>query len=172
MNAANSQGSPYHLTLLAEDATGYKNLMKLGSIAYLEGFYSRPRIDMEILREHRDGIIALTGCIQGYVPALLAADQREGAVKNFQMLRDIMGKDNLYVEVQNHGIPEEARAYPIMVELAKEHNLPLVGTNDCHYLNSTDHTMHDVLLCIQMKRAVKESRPHEVLGAIPLQKCR
>ena len=68
-----SQGSPYHLTLLAEDATGYKNLMKLGSIAYLEGFYSRPRIDMEILREHREGIIALTGCIQGYVPALLAA---------------------------------------------------------------------------------------------------
>ena len=151
-----NQGSPYHLTLLAEDATGYKNLMKLGSIAYLEGFYSRPRIDMEILREHREGIIALTGCIQGYVPALLASDQREGAVKNFQILQDIMGKDNLYVEVQNHGIPEEARAYPIMVELAKEHNLPIVGTNDCHYLNSTDHTMHDVLLCIQMKRAVKE----------------
>ena len=152
-----NQGSPYHLTLLAEDVTGYKNLMKLGSIAYLEGFYSRPRIDMEILREHREGIIALTGCIQGFVPALLAADQREGAVKNFRLLQDIMGKDNLYVEVQNHGIPEEDSAYPVMVELAKEHNLPLVGTNDCHYLNSTDHTMHDVLLCIQMKRAVSEA---------------
>ena len=85
------QGSAYHLTLLAEDATGYRNLMKLVSLGYLEGFYSKPRIDMEILRAHRDGIIALTGCIQGYVPALLAANQREAAVKNFQQLQDVMG---------------------------------------------------------------------------------
>ncbi|MCZ6677626.1 MAG: DNA polymerase III subunit alpha [Candidatus Poribacteria bacterium] len=151
-----TQGSPYHLTLLSEDATGYKNLMKLVSLGYTEGFYSKPRIDMEILREYREGIIALTGCIQGFVPALLASDQRDQGVKNFLLLQEIMGKDNLYVEVQHHGIPEEERAYPIMVQLAQEYNLPIVGTNDCHYLRKSDHRMHDVLLCIQMKRAVSE----------------
>ncbi|MDE0506510.1 MAG: DNA polymerase III subunit alpha, partial [Candidatus Poribacteria bacterium] len=150
------QGSAYHLTLLAEDATGYRNLMKLVSLGYLEGFYSKPRIDMEILRAHRDGIIALTGCIQGYVPALLAANQREAAVKNFQRLQDVMGDGNLYVEVQNHGIPDEKRAYAVMTQLAQEHGLPIVGTNDCHYLSRSDHKMHDVLLCIQMKRTVDE----------------
>ena len=150
------QGSPYHLTLLSENETGYKNLMKLVSLGYIEGFYSKPRIDMEILREYHEGIIALTGCIQGFVPALLASDQRDQAVKNFLLLREIMGEDNLYVEVQNHGIPEEERAYPVMVQLAKEYNLPIVGTNDCHYLNKSDHKMHDVLLCIQMQRSVNE----------------
>ena len=150
------QGGPYHLTLLSEDESGYKNLMKLVSLGYTEGFYSKPRIDMEILREHREGIIALTGCIQGFVPAFLATDQRDKAVKNFLMLEEIMGKGNLYVEVQNHGIPEEARAYPIMARLAKEYNLPLVGTNDCHYLNKSDHKSHDVLLCVQMQRIVSD----------------
>ncbi|MBI1923287.1 DNA polymerase III subunit alpha, partial [Candidatus Poribacteria bacterium] len=150
------QGSPYHLTLLSENERGYKNLIKLVSLGYIEGFYSKPRIDMEILREYREGIIALSGCIQGFVPALLASNQREEAVKNLLTLRDILGVDNLYVEVQNHGIPEEQRAYPIMVQLAREYNLPLVGTNDCHYLNKSDHKMHDVLLCIQMKRTVND----------------
>lgn len=150
------QGSPYHLTLLSENATGYKNLMQLVSLGYTEGFYSKPRIDMEILREYHEGIIALTGCIQGFVPALLADNQRDAAVKNFLLLSDILGKDNLYVEVQNHGIPEEENAYSVMLQLAKEYNIPIVGTNDCHYLNATDHKMHDVLLCIQMKRQVSE----------------
>ena len=150
------QGSPYHLTLLAENATGYRNLMRLVSLGYLEGFYSKPRIDMEILREYREGIIALTGCIQGYVPALLASNQRETAEKNFRVLQDVIGRDNLYVEVQNHGIPEEKRAYQVIMQLAQEHGLPIVGTNDCHYLDKSDHKMHDVLLCIQMKRTVNE----------------
>ena len=151
------QGNPYHLTLLSEDASGYRNLMKLVSLGYLEGFYSKPRIDMEILREHHEGIIALTGCVQGYVPALLVANEREKAVKNFRLLQEIMGVDNLFVEVQNHGIPEEERAYKVMMQLAQEHNVPVVGTNDCHYLHKDDHKMHDVLLCIQMKRTLSES---------------
>jgi DNA polymerase-3 subunit alpha len=150
------QGSPYHLTLLSKNATGYKNLMQLVSLGYLEGFYSKPRIDMEILREYHEGIIALTGCIQGFVPALLAANQREAAVKNFLLLKEILGDDNLFVEVQNHGIPEEENAYPVMLQLANEYDIPIVGTNDCHYLNATDHKMHDVLLCIQMQRLVSE----------------
>ena len=150
------QGGPYHLTLLAEDATGYQNLLKLVSLGYTEGFYSKPRIDMEILREHHHGIIALTGCIQGQVPQLLCSSRREEGVQNFKTLMEIMGERNLYVEVQNHYIDKELQAYPIMVELAKEFNLPIVGTNDCHYLRKSDHEMHDVLLCIQMKRTVND----------------
>ena len=152
------QGGPYHLTLLAEDATGYHNLLKLVSLGYTEGFYSKPRIDMEILREHHHGIIALTGCIQGQVPQLLCSNQRDEGIQNFKTLMEIMGQHNLYVEVQNHYIDKELEAYPIMVELAKEFNLPLVGTNDCHYLRKSDHEMHDVLLCIQMKKTVNDQQ--------------
>ena len=152
------QGSPYHLTLLAEDATGYQNLLKLVSLGYTEGFYSRPRIDMEILREYRDGIIALTGCIQGQVPQLICSSRREEGIQHFKTLMEIMGDRNLYVEVQNHYIDKEQEAYPIMVQLAKEFNLPIVGTNDCHYLRKSDHEMHDVLLCIQMKKPVSDQQ--------------
>ena len=152
------QGGPYHLTLLAEDATGYQNLLKLVSSGYIDGFYSKPRIDMEILSEHHDGIIALTGCIQGQVPQLLCSSRREEGIQNFKTLMEIMGKRNLYVEVQNHYIDKELEAYPIMVELAKEFGLPLVATNDCHYLRKSDHEMHDVLLCIQMRRTVNDEQ--------------
>ncbi len=150
------QDGPYHLTLLAEDATGYQNLLELVSLGYTEGFYRKPRIDMEILREHRDGIIALTGCVQGQVPQLLCANRRDEAIQNFKTLMEIMGQHNLYVEVQNHYIDKELQAYPVMVELAKEFNLPLVGTNDCHYLRKSDHGMHDVLLCIQTKKTIND----------------
>ena len=150
------QGGPYHLTLLAEDATGYQNLLKLVSLGYTEGFYSRPRVDMEILREYHAGIIALTGCIQGQVPQLLCSNRREEGIQNFKTLMEIMGKDNLYVEVQNHYIDKELEAYPVMVQLAKEFNLPLVATNDCHYLRKSDHEMHNVLLCIQTKKTVND----------------
>ncbi len=150
------QGSPYHLTLLVENATGYQNLLELVSLGYTEGFYSKPRIDMEILREYREGVIALTGCIQGQVPQLVASDKREEGIQNFKTLIDIMGPRNLYVEVQNHYIDKELEAYPIMVDLAREFDLPLVGTNDCHYLHKSDHHMHDVLLCIQTKKTVNE----------------
>ena len=147
---------PYHLTLLAEDATGYRNLLELVSLGYTEGFNRKPRIDLEILREHRDGIIALTGCIQGQVPQLLCENRRNEAVQNLKTLMEIMGKGNLYVELQNHYIDEELAVYPVMVQLANEFNLPLVGTNDCHYLHKSDHGMHDILLCIQTKKTVND----------------
>lgn len=150
------QGGPYHLTLIAEDATGYRNLLELVSLGYTEGFYSKPRIDMEILREYHDGIIALTGCIQGQVPQLLCSNRREEGIQNFKELMEIMGQQNLYVEVQNHYIDKEFEAYPVMVDLAKEFKLPIVGTNDCHYLRKADHRMHDVLLCIQTKKTVND----------------
>ena len=149
-------GDPYHLTLLAEDATGYRNLLELVSLGYTEGFNRKPSIDMEILREHRDGVIALTGCIQGQVPQLLCENRRDEAIQNFKTLMEIMGKGNLYVEVQNHYIDQELAVYPMMVQLANEFNLPIVGTNDCHYLRKSDHRMHDILLCIQTKKTVND----------------
>ena len=149
-------GDPYHLTLLAEDATGYRNLLELVSLGYTEGFNRKPCIDMEILREHRDGVIALTGCIQGQVPQLLCKSRRDEAIQNFKTLMEIMGKGNLYVEVQNHYIDQELVVYPMMVQLANEFNLPIVGTNDCHYLRKSDHRMHDILLCIQTKKTVND----------------
>lgn len=111
---------------------------------------------MEILREYHAGIIALTGCIQGQVPQLLCSNRREEGIQNFKTLMEIMGKDNLYVEVQNHYIDKELEAYPVMAQLAKEFNLPLVATNDCHYLRKSDHEMHNVLLCIQTKKTVND----------------
>ena len=155
---AQEPGGPYHLTLLSEDATGYQNLLELVSLGYTEGFNRKPRIDMEILREHRDGIIALTGCIQGQVPQLLCSNRRAEAVQDFKTLMEIMGERNLYVEIQNHYIDKELEAYPVMVQLAEEFNLPLVGTNDCHYLRKSDHGMHDVLLCIQMRKTVNDQK--------------
>ena len=151
-----NQDGPYHLTLLAEDATGYHNLLELVSLGYTEGFNRKPRINMEILREYREGIIALTGCIQAQVPQLLSANRRDEAVQNFKTLMEIMGNHNLYVEIQNHYIDKELEAYPVMAQLAEEFNLPLVGTNDCHYLHKSDHEMYDVLLCIQTKKTVND----------------
>lgn len=154
------QSSPYHLTLLSENATGYRNLMKLVSLGYTEGLCDKPLIDMELLREYREGIIALTGCIHGQVPNLLVMNRRTEAIQCFKTLLDIMGMRHLYVEVQNHYLAKELKAYPHMVALAREYDIPIVGTNNCHYLHKSDHRLHDMLLCIQNKTTVKD--PHRL----------
>ncbi|MDE0314246.1 MAG: DNA polymerase III subunit alpha [Candidatus Poribacteria bacterium] len=155
---ANSQYSPSHLTLLAEDVEGYHNLLELTSLGYTQGFHRKPCINMEMLREYHAGIIALTGCINGIVPKLICSNQKDEAVRSLLELKDIMGEDNLFVELQNHYIDKELAAYPMMVELANEFNLPIVGTNDCHYLRKSDHRMHDILLCIQTKKTVNDPK--------------
>jgi len=152
----NSRYSPSHLTLLAENVEGYHNLLELTSLGYTQGFHRKPCINMEMLREHHAGIIALTGCINGIVPKLICSNQKDEAVHNLLQLKDIMGEDNLFVELQNHYIDKELAAYPMMVELANEFNLPIVGTNDCHYLRKSDHRMHEILLCIQTKKTVND----------------
>lgn len=156
--ADGEQSEPYHLTLLAEDALGYRNLLALVSLGYTEGFNRnrKPCVSLDILRQHRDGVIALTGCIHGQVPQLLCTNQREAALRQFKTLIEIMGRRNLYVEVQNHYIREELQAYPLMAALAKEFDIPLVGTNDCHYLQKTDHRMHDILHCIQTRQTLND----------------
>ena len=139
----------YHLTLLAENNSGYKNLIQIASRAYMEGFYYKPRIDWEVLNDHSDGIIATTGCLGGQVlQALLRGDEAE-ALNRAGRLQEIFGKDNLFVELQDHGIPEQKQTNPALMNIAAKLGAPLLATNDCHYTHQGDHVAHDALLCVQ-----------------------
>ncbi len=139
----------YHLILLAENNTGYKNLAKVVSKAYTHGYYYKPRADYNVLREHSEGIICLTACIAGRVPQNLLRDDFEGAEKELLTLCDIYGKNNVYVELQDHGLMEEKKSNEGLIRLARKHDLKLVATNDAHYINKSDSGYHDILLCIQ-----------------------
>ncbi len=139
----------YHLTLLAENNTGYKNLIQLSSRAFLEGYYYKPRLDWELLSEHSQGLIATTGCLGGQVLQALMRDDYDRAVATAARLQDIFGKDNLFVEIQDHGIPEQKRTNPELVRLAGQIGAPLLATNDSHYTTQADAAAHDALLCVQ-----------------------
>jgi DNA polymerase-3 subunit alpha len=141
--------SANHILILAENAEGYTNLCKLSSIGYLEGFYGKPRIDFETLAAHAKGIIVTTGCLKGLVPESIAQDDLKNAREYLGRFRDIVGPENLYVEVMDHGISAQRKVLPVLVDLARRENLRLVATNDCHYLTRADAKIHDVLLCIQ-----------------------
>ena len=138
----------YHLVLLAKNETGFKNLMKLSSYAFLEGMYYKPRIDKKLLREYSEGIIATSACMKGEVAYKLRRGMREQAIKAAEEYIDIFG-DDFYFEIQDHHIPEEAEVYPKVYDLANEMGVKVVGTNDNHYLNKGDHEAHDILLCLQ-----------------------
>lgn len=146
----------YHLILLVKDEEGYKNLMKIVSRSYLEGFYYRARVDKELLWEHHEGLIALTACIQGEVPSLLIRDQFQKACNSASELRDIFGADNFYLEIQYHGLKDEEKAIREIARLSKQIGLPIVATNDCHYISKDDSEAHDVLLAIQTGKTVDE----------------
>ena len=139
----------YHLTLLAENNTGYKNLIQMASRAYMEGFYYKPRIDWEVLNDHSEGVIATTGCLGGQVLQSLLRGDKEEALQKAGRLQEIFGKDNLFVELQDHGIPEQKQTNPALMEIARKLGAPLLATNDCHYTNQCDHVAHDALLCVQ-----------------------
>lgn len=138
----------FHLTLLARNETGYKNLMKLTSIGYLEGFYYRPRIDKEILRVHSEGLIALSGCVKGEVPYYTWNDRPEEAKRALGEFIDIFGKENFYLELCDQGLDPQARLIRAYTELAKTFGLSRVATNDCHYIHRRDAVAHDALICI------------------------
>ena len=139
----------YHLTLLAETVQGYRNLMQLSSAAYLEGYYYKPRVDWELLERHHDGLIATTGCLGGVVLQALLAGDVEGAEKKAARLQDIFGRDNLFVELQDHGIADQHRTNPQLIEIARRLDAPLLATNDSHYTHREDAVAHDALLCVQ-----------------------
>jgi DNA polymerase-3 subunit alpha len=146
---------PYHhLILLAESYAGYKNLIKLSTAGYLEGFYYRPRIDKELLRAHADGIVCLSACLAGEVPTLLRTDRYDEALAVAGEFRDIFGEGRYWLELQDHGLVEQRKVNDGAVRLAHELGVGLVATNDCHYLLPDDHFAHDVLVCIQTGKNV------------------
>lgn len=146
----------YHQILLAENQTGYKNLVKLVSMANIEGMYYKPRIDKELLRQYHEGIICLSACIAGEIPRALIQDNKEKAEALVQEYLDIFGRENFFLEIQNHGLPEERKANAGLIELAQKYNVGLVATNDCHYVKREDSEFHDVLLCIQMGKTIDD----------------
>ncbi|MGL5207444.1 MAG: DNA polymerase III subunit alpha, partial [Acidaminococcaceae bacterium] len=146
----------YHLILLAENNEGYQNLMKLVSIAHLEGFYYKPRIDKDILRKYSKGIIGLSACIAGEIPSHIIRGELETAEKCLQEYVEIFGRDNFFLEIQNHDIPEEITAEAELKRLAKKYDLGLVATNDLHYVRREDAEGQDILLCIQTAATVDD----------------
>ena len=139
----------YHLTLLAENASGYRNLIKLSSLAFLEGFYYQPRMDWELLARHSDGLIATSGCLGGHVLQRLTRGDVAGAHEAAARLQEIFGRDNFFIELQDHGIAEQRRTNPMLIDLATRIGAPLLATNDTHYTAPGDHVAHDALLCVQ-----------------------
>ena len=145
-----------HLLLLCENDEGYRNLIKLVSTGYLDGFYYKPRVDHELLAKHSSGLIALSACLRGEVADALMADKYEQARANAYRLRDIFGKGNFFLEVQDQGIEIEKRINRDLVSLSKETGIPLVATNDCHYLTRADAHAQEVLLCIQTGKTMSD----------------
>ena len=150
---------PHHLVLLCENEIGYRNLTHMVSRAFTEGFYSKPRVDMELLRDHHEGLIALSGCLAGRIPQLLLRGDYTAACEHAKELSVIFGKNNFYIELQNHGLEEQKQVLPDLVKLAEECDLPVVATNDCHYLRRSDAEMQAVLLCIQTNNQLDDGRP-------------
>ena len=139
----------YHLTTLVENQVGYKNLIQLSSRAFMEGYYRKPKVDWEILEEHSEGLIVTTGCLGGHVLQAMMNQGFDAACERAGRLLDIFGRDHLFVEIQDHGIPDQLRTNPQLIQLAKRLKLPLLATNDSHYVKQGDAVAHDALLCVQ-----------------------
>lgn len=147
----------YHLLLLAENDQGYRNLIELVSRAYTEGFYYKPRVDKELLREYHEGIICLSACLAGEIPQMLLKGDKAGAEQLALEYRNIFGEDNFFIELQDHGIPEQKEVNPQLIEIARKTGIGLVATNDLHYINKADAECHDILLCIQTGKTMDDS---------------
>lgn len=145
-----------HIVLLAKDLQGYHNLVKLSSYAFIEGFWRKPRIDREILAEHSEGLIGLSACISGVPPSLLLRDKFDEAARASLEFEEILGKGNYYLEIQEHGLDAQKRIRKPLVELSKKTGIPLVATNDSHYLMSSDVKAHDTLLCIGTGKTIND----------------
>jgi DNA polymerase-3 subunit alpha len=146
----------HHLLLLAENQTGYKNLLKLVSIAHLEGFYYKPRVDKDLLAEHSQGLIAMSACLAGEIPRLLMAGDQKKAAETAGVYREIFGKNNFFLEIMDHGLAEQKPVNAGLRELSRSLDIPLVATNDLHYVRREDASVQDVLLCIQTGKTMKE----------------
>ena len=147
----------HHLIVLARDMTGYNNLMKLTSAGYLEGFYYRPRVDKALLAAHSEGLIALSACLHGEIAHCLLKGNRESAVKAAEEYRSLFGEENFYLELMENGLPEQEKVNRELLSMGKELSIPVVATNDCHYLKREDAEAHDILLCIQTGKTIDDT---------------
>jgi len=154
----------FHLGLLARNLTGYQNLLKLVSDAHLKGFYYKPRTDMETLAQYADGLIGFTGCLASLIPQHLRHDRWEEARAACAKFIDIFGRENYFVEIQDHGIPEQKKIIPGLLKLAKEFNLKVIATNDVHYVQASDSGPHDSMLCIQTGSKVADENRMKFTG--------
>lgn len=151
----NKENETHHLVLLVKNDTGYKNLMKIVSMASIEGFYYKPRVDHEFLRKHSEGLIATSACLGGEVQSYLSSGNREKAIEVALIYKDIF-KEGFYLELQYHGIDEQLRVNEELIKLSEELDIPLICTNDVHYINQEDWKAHDILLCVQTGKTVDE----------------
>ncbi|MBS0631750.1 MAG: DNA polymerase III subunit alpha [Verrucomicrobia bacterium] len=156
--------SIFHLGLLAKNLTGYQNLLKLVSDAHLKGFYYKPRTDIETLAKHAEGLIGFTGCLASLVPQHLLHDRMEEARQACGRFVEIFGRENYFVEIQDHGIPEQQKIIPGLLQLAEEFNLKVIATNDVHYVRKTDSGPHDAMLCIQTGAKIDEEKRMRFTG--------
>ncbi len=145
-----------HLILLCENNTGYQNLMYLVSEGFLTGYYYKPRMDYDLIRQHHEGLIALSACISGDLPKLLLSEQYQGARDYIREMQEIFGKDHFFVEIMDHGIRDEKIVLPRLIQIAREMDVPLVATNDCHYLEEKDADAQEVLMCIQTGKTLED----------------
>ena len=144
------EGRIFHLILLAENNKGYQNLLKISSESYIKGFYYKPRIDKKFLKMHSEGIIALSACMQGEIPRRILDNESEEKVDEIvNEYVDIFGKDNFYIEVQANGVKGQIALNEKLYNLAQKHQLKMVATNDTHYVNEGEHTLQDILICVQ-----------------------
>ena len=148
--------TPYHLVLLCKNETGYKNLIKMISIANREGFYNKPRVDRELLEKYHEGLICLSACLAGEIPQALLNGEFGRAEEVARYYRALFGEGNYYIELQNHGIEEQLRILPDLIRLARELDIPLVATNDCHYIDRADSEMQHILICIQTNHTIDD----------------
>ncbi len=151
--------SGYHLVLLVKNEEGYRNLIKMVSLGFTEGFYARPRIDKELLRAHSAGLIALSACVAGEIPQKILEGDLAGAKASALEMRDIFEPDSFYLEIQNHGIPEEKTVREAIRDISRETGIPMVATNDVHYIRRADSEMQAVLMCIQTGSVLSDGRP-------------
>ena len=142
------QRGPYHITILAKNNIGYNNIIKMSSRSYLEGYYVKPRIDHDLISEHSDGIIVLSGCLNGEISQALLRDDFSFALKSAQKMQDIVGRENYFIEIQNHGLSEQQKITNQLIEIADKIGAKIVPTGDCHYVHQHDARAHDIMLCV------------------------
>src|ERR1039458_8845242 len=148
----------YHLGALAKDETGYRNLVKLVTAAHLEGYYYKPRVDKEILAAHKEGLIFLSGCLSSEIPQLIVQDQLARARETIDWFKQTVGAENFYLELQNHGLNDQAKVNRHLIAWAREFGLKLVATNDVHYVNQEDSHAHDCLICIGTQTMLSDTK--------------